>query len=76
MKLVEIIKHNAVVFLDEETDILISWNGEILFHVFAGKFDGSYDNIDDFYHKVTTLAAAKTAAEMCFQEHSNFNPGP
>lgn len=76
MLLAEMVADGAVVFADAETDIVIVWNGEIGFTVYAGKFDGHYDNIDSFYHNVQSLAAAKTAAKMWFQEHSTFNPGP
>ncbi len=76
MNLHQVLDKGAVVFSDEETDILVAWNGGIGFEVFAGKFNGDYDNIDGFYREVKTLGAAKAAARLWFQEHSTFNPGP
>ncbi len=76
MELEEIVGVGAVVFYNRETDILIAWNGEIEFPVYAGKFNGDYDQIDSFYRDVQSVAAAGKAAEMWFQEHATFNPGP
>lgn len=76
MKLAEIVQKQAIVFLDSETEILIAWNGQICFEVFAGKFDGNYDLIDSFYQEIKSLAAAQEVAKMWFQQHGTFNPGP
>ena len=76
MNLHQILNNTAMIFSDKETDIIITWDGLIRFEIFSGKFNGDYDNIDSFYRKVSTLAAAKEAAHMWFQEHSTFNPGP
>ena len=75
-KLHEMILTGAVIFADKETDITITWDGSICFTIYAGKFDGDYDNIDSFYREVTSLQAAQQVAKMWFQEHSTFNPGP
>ncbi len=66
----------AIVFLDQETDLLIAWDGRVHFEIFAGKFDGNYDKIDAFYREVKTIHTAKTVAKMWFDEHAIFNPGP
>ena len=76
MNLHQILGNAAVIFSDEKSDILLAWNGEIGFEVFAGKFNGDYDKIDDFYREVKTLAAAREVARIWFQEHASFNPGP
>ena len=76
MQLHEIVEQEAVVFLDKETDILISWDGGIKFEIFSGRFDGHYDNIDSFYREVKSVSAAREAANMWFREHGTFNPGP
>ncbi len=76
MNLYQILNKNAVVFGDEESDMLITWDGKIGFKVFAGKFNGDYDNIDGFYREVKTIEAAKEVARLWFHEHATFNPGP
>lgn len=76
MELYAIVQQGAVVFLHRETDILITWDGAILFQVYAGRFDGNYDHIDSFYRELKSLAAAQEAAKMWFTEHGTFNPGP
>ncbi len=76
MNLHQILDKGAVLFSDEETDMLIVWDGKIAFEVFAGKFNGDYDNIDGFYREVKTMEAAKEVARMWFREHATFNPGP
>lgn len=77
MKIDEIISQfGAAVFLDKQTDMLITWNGEIQFEVFSGRFDGNYDHIDTFYKMVKTLNAATLAAQSWLEEHTQFNPGP
>ena len=76
MNLHQILDSAAVVFSDAETDILITWDGKIDFCIFAGKFNGDYDKIDNFYREIKMLDAAREAARMWFQEHAAFNPGP
>lgn len=76
MNLHKVLGKGAVIFSNEETDMLITWDGAIGFEVFAGKFNGDYDNIHGFYREVKTLDAAKEVARMWFQEHATFNPGP
>jgi len=76
MELQDIVGAGAVVFYNRETDILVAWDGGIEFPVYAGKFNGDSDRIDTFYKDVHSVAAAAKAAEMWFQEHATFNPGP
>ena len=76
MNLHQILIRDYLIFGDEETDILIAWNGVDTFNIFSGKFNGDYDNIDGFYRKVKTIEAAKEVARIWFQEHATFNPGP
>ena len=76
MDLHEILGQSVVIFSDKDSDMLISWDGRIGFEVFAGKFNGDYDNIDGFYREVKSLEAAKEVARMWFREHATFNPGP
>ena len=76
MNLHQILSKSAIVFSDEKTDMLITWDGRIGFEIFAGKFNGDYDNIDGFYREVKTVEAAREAARMWFHEHTVFNPGP
>ena len=72
----EIIARNNLVFSNKETDMLIAWDGGIVFEVYAGRFDSSYDCIDSFYQKVSDIQAARACASLWYQEHSRFNPGP
>ncbi len=76
MNLHRILDKGAVLFGDEETDMLIVWDGKIAFEVFAGKSNGDYDNINGFYREVKTMEGAREAARMWFREHATFNPGP
>lgn len=76
LDLYAITKQESVVFADRETDILLAWNGEIEFTVYAGRFDGNYDNIDSFYHDVKNVSEARIIANQWFVRHATFNPGP
>lgn len=72
----EITENEAVVFADQETDILLCWNGEIEFAVYAGQFDGNYDHIDSFYNNVKNMQEARIIAQQWFTQHATLNPGP
>lgn len=72
----EIIKKTNVIFSKQDTDMLIAWDGGIVFEVYAGRFDGSYDCIDSFYQKVSDIGSARACADTWYQEHARFNPGP
>ena len=76
MELEEIVAAGAVVFYSKETDVLIAWDGESGFLVYAGKFNGDYDAIDSFCRNVQSAAAARTAAGLWFRERTVFSPGP
>ncbi len=76
MHIGEIVEKGAIIFLDKETDILIAWDGRIDFRVYAGKFDGDYDLLDEFYKEIKTMPAAREVARMWFHDHSVYNPGP
>ena len=76
MTIYEILETKVIVFADKESDILLAWNGQIEFEVYAGRFDGNYDSIDSFYREVSSVITAKEVAKLWFQEHSTFNPGP
>lgn len=76
MRIHKIVESFAIIFLDEETDILVAWDGSINFQVYAGKFDGDYDLLDEFYKEVKTMPAAREIAKMWFHQHAVYNPGP
>ena len=76
MNLHQILARHYLIFSNEETDMLIAWDGGCAFSVFFGKFNGDYDNVDDFYREVKTVDGAREAARAWLQEHSTFNPGP
>ena len=76
MHISEIVEKGAILFLDKESDILITWDGQINFAVYAGKFDGDYDLLDEFYKDIKSMAAAREVAKMWFQDHSIYSPGP
>lgn len=63
-------------FGDEDTDILIAWDGKIEFTVFAGRFNGEFDLIDTFHRSLVSLEAAREASRRWFHAHATFNPGP
>ena len=76
MELEEIVAAGAVVFYHKATDVLIAWDGEGGFLVYAGKFDGDYDLIDTFCQDAQSVAAANAAAGLWFRRRATFNPGP
>lgn len=72
----DVIHHGAIVFSDEETDILLAWDGALKYSVFAGRFDGRYDLIDTFYRDTSNLEASRIITREWFRSHGTFNPGP
>ena len=76
MELEEIVAAGAVVFYDKKTDILIAWDGDSGFLIYAGRFDGAYDVIDSFCQDARSVAAARIAAGLWFRQHEIFHPGP
>ena len=75
MTIHDLVEKSNLVFSNKDTDMLITWDGGIVFEVYAGRFDGSYDCIDSFYQKVSDINAARACADLWYREHSRFNPG-
>lgn len=72
----EVLNYGAVVFGDAETDIMLTWNGDMEYNVFAGRFDGRYDLIDTFHRETGDIKASRLITQEWFRQHATFNPGP
>ena len=68
--------YGAIVFSNDETDIILTWDGTMQYNVFAGRFDGRYDLIDTFFRDGGSVETARIVAADWYKEHSSFNPGP